>query len=71
MKKVIVFFTFLLLVAFVGCSSISTSTDYDPTVDFTQYKTYMWFAGEIFPRLKHINHWRLPLQRSRAKTLFT
>ena len=47
MKKVIVFFTFVLLVTFVGCSSISTSTDYDPTVDFTQYKTYMWFAGEM------------------------
>lgn len=47
MKKVILFFTILLLVTFVGCSSISTNTDYDPTVDFTKYKTYMWYAGEM------------------------
>ena len=47
MKSIIGFFTILLLVTFVGCSSISTSTDYDPSVDFTKYKTYMWFAGEM------------------------
>ena len=47
MKNVILFFSVLLLVTFVGCSSISTNTDYDPTVDFTKYKTYMWFAGEM------------------------
>ena len=47
MKSIIGFFTILLLMTFVGCSSISTSTDYDPTVDFTQYKTYMWYAGEM------------------------
>lgn len=47
MKSIIGFFTILLLVTFVGCSSISTTTDYDPTVDFSKYKTYMWFAGEM------------------------
>jgi len=24
------------------CSSISVSSDYDPAVDFSQYKTYSW-----------------------------
>lgn len=47
MKGIIGFFTILLLVTFVGCSSISTTTDYDPTVDFSKYKTYMWYAGEM------------------------
>jgi len=36
MKNVILFFSVLLLATFVGCSSISTNTDYDPTVDFTK-----------------------------------
>jgi hypothetical protein len=26
----------------VGCSSISTSYDYDPSADFTAYRTYAW-----------------------------
>jgi hypothetical protein len=26
----------------IGCSSISVSSDYDPSVDFSQYKTYKW-----------------------------
>ena len=47
MKKLNVLLGILLFVSLVGCSSISTNTDYDPTVDFTQYKTYMWFAGEM------------------------
>lgn len=47
MKKVIMFFAFLFLVSLVGCSSISTSTDYDSSTDFTKYKTYKWFAGEM------------------------
>lgn len=47
MKKVIMFFTFLLFISFVGCSSISTSTDYDPSIDFSKYKTYKWFEGEM------------------------
>jgi hypothetical protein len=31
---------FLLLLAFVGCSSISVSTDYDPAANFSGYKTF-------------------------------
>lgn len=31
---------FILTIALVACSSITTSYDYDKTVDFTKYKTY-------------------------------
>jgi hypothetical protein len=31
---------FVLAIALVACSSITTSYDYDKTVDFTKYKTY-------------------------------
>ena len=47
MKKLNVLLGILLFVSLVGCSSISTNTDYDPTVDFSKYKTYQWFAGEM------------------------
>lgn len=30
----------LALIALVGCSSVQVSTDYDPNVDFSQYKTF-------------------------------
>jgi hypothetical protein len=30
-----------------GCSSISVKTDFDPESDFSTYKTYMWYAGEM------------------------
>lgn len=29
-----------------ACSGISTSTDYDPAVDFTRYSTYTWLDTE-------------------------
>ena len=37
-----VFVVVLGLVFVVGCSSIAVSTDYDPTADFSAYKTYSW-----------------------------
>jgi hypothetical protein len=30
-----------------GCSSYSYKTDYDNTIDFSGYKTYMWYAGKM------------------------
>jgi hypothetical protein len=30
-----------------GCSSLSFKTDYDNTIDFSNYKTYMWYAGKM------------------------
>ena len=47
MKKLFVLIASLVVLSLVGCSSISTSTDYDPEIDFTKYKTFMWYAGEM------------------------
>jgi hypothetical protein len=30
-----------------GCSSYSFKTDFDPAIDFSGYKTYMWYAGKM------------------------
>jgi hypothetical protein len=30
-----------------GCSSYSFKTDYDPEIDMSGYKTYMWYAGKM------------------------
>jgi hypothetical protein len=47
MKNIAKSLAFFLLVSLIGCSSISTNNDYDPSIDFTKYKTYKWFEGEI------------------------
>lgn len=42
-------FTLLILV-FVGCSSLKVATDFDPTQDFSKYKTYRWATtNEVNP----------------------
>jgi hypothetical protein len=30
-----------------GCSSLSYKTDYDPSIDMSGYKTYMWYSGKM------------------------
>ncbi|MCF6269581.1 MAG: DUF4136 domain-containing protein [Melioribacteraceae bacterium] len=35
------------LLSFWGCASMSTTMDYDPNTDFSKYKTYSWFDGEM------------------------
>ncbi len=30
-----------------GCSSLAYKTDFDPDIDFSTYKTYMWYAGKM------------------------
>jgi hypothetical protein len=30
-----------------GCSSLSFKTDFDPSIDFGTYKTYMWYEGKM------------------------
>ena len=32
----------LFLIGFIGCSSLNVTTDYDPSQDFSGYKTYRW-----------------------------
>ncbi|VAX18294.1 hypothetical protein MNBD_IGNAVI01-378 [hydrothermal vent metagenome] len=46
MKSIVKLFGLLLLISMIGCSSISVNTDYDPTIDFSKYKTYKWFEGK-------------------------
>jgi len=31
----------------LSCSSLSYKTDFDPGIDFSTYKTYMWYAGKM------------------------
>jgi len=35
-----------MALALSGCSGISTSTDYDPSVDFSKFSTYQWLDSE-------------------------
>jgi len=46
MRHVIFFFLISLFLIW-GCSSFSYKTDFDPTVDFSTYKTYMWYSGKM------------------------
>jgi hypothetical protein len=45
--KYLLLFASLSLFLFAGCSSLDVSTDYDPAQDFSTYKTYAWFQGEL------------------------
>lgn len=40
---------FGLLPLLAGCSGIEVHTDYDPTVDFSRYKTYEWIKKPVTP----------------------
>jgi hypothetical protein len=44
MKKYTLALFVLALAVSVGCSSISVTSDYDKTIDFTQYKTYSYYG---------------------------
>ena len=35
------------LLSLWGCSSLSTTSDFDPNTDFSKYKTYSWYDGEV------------------------
>ena len=47
MKIVTSIFITTLILMFIGCSSVDVATDYDPEVDFSKFKTYLWYAGEM------------------------
>ncbi len=38
---------FLLIAAAVACSTLKTSADYDPSTDFSRYKTWAWHESSI------------------------
>jgi len=42
MKSTYVIISSFLLLAFVVCSSLTVTTDFDPSQDFSKYKTYRW-----------------------------
>jgi hypothetical protein len=46
MKILALFFSFTM-VLLVACSSTSFTTDHDPEIDFSNYKTYAWYTGEM------------------------
>ena len=36
-----------LILVLISCSSVNVTTDYDPEIDFSKYKTYLWYGGEM------------------------
>jgi len=44
MKKITIVLLAFVLAVFVGCSSLSVTSDFDKTVDFTQFKTYSYYG---------------------------
>jgi hypothetical protein len=49
MRTAVILAIGLSLVLLVGCSSLQVSTDYDPNVDFSTYKTFGWPGGDRPP----------------------
>ena len=41
------FILIVFLFSIWSCSSLSYKTDYDPAIDFSTYKTYMWYTGKM------------------------
>jgi hypothetical protein len=50
---------FVLAIALVACSSITTSYDYDKTVDFAKYKTYNFTPEALKLGIQELNRNRL------------
>ncbi|MBT8382240.1 MAG: DUF4136 domain-containing protein [Ignavibacteria bacterium] len=50
MKLKLAIISTLLILVFVGCSSLKVATDFDPSQDFSKYNTYRWATtNEINP----------------------
>ncbi|RKY95650.1 MAG: DUF4136 domain-containing protein [Ignavibacteriae bacterium] len=47
MKTLTSIFITTLILVFIGCSSVDVTTDHDPEIDFSKYKTYLWYGGEM------------------------
>ena len=50
---------FVLAIGLVACSSITTTYDYDKTVDFTKYKTYNFTPEALKLGIQELNRDRL------------
>ncbi|MCK5571667.1 MAG: DUF4136 domain-containing protein [Bacteroidetes bacterium] len=49
MKHLMIVAATALALGLSACSSVSITSDYDPSVDFTKYKDYAWHTGEGIP----------------------
>lgn len=47
MKTLTLIFITTFILVFIGCSSVTVTTDHDPEVDFSKYNTYLWYGGEM------------------------
>jgi hypothetical protein len=45
--RYIKFLLFAGMLSLIACSSLSYKTDFDQSIDFSGYKTYMWYAGKM------------------------
>lgn len=46
MKIILFFITLLAVSLFLGCSSVSVTSDFDPEYDFDEFKTYRWATSK-------------------------
>ncbi len=46
MKTISLSIVTIIILALVGCSSLTVTTDFDPSQDFNSYKTYRWATTE-------------------------
>jgi hypothetical protein len=49
MKVIVAFASVVMVLGLAACSSVSISSDYDPSTDFSSYKDYTWYSGESMP----------------------
>ena len=47
MKRISKLLPVLLLIAASACSTLKTAADYDPSTDFSRYKTWGWHEGSL------------------------
>jgi Domain of unknown function (DUF4136) len=47
MKTLTSIFVVTSILTLISCSSVKVTTDHDPEIDFSKYKTYLWYAGEM------------------------
>ncbi len=47
--KVLLFIGSIMLFMLASCSSVTVKSDYDPSVDFSQFKTFAMYTGKTIP----------------------
>lgn len=49
MKSIMALMLVAVALGLAACSSVSISSDYDPSTDFSKYKDYAWYSGKNIP----------------------